>query len=291
MKAAPLPAVAPLDAAADAPAKSIDALPTVTLMGVRLHAVTQREAVDVLFAELGAGRGGAVVTPNLDHLRRASQEPQYRDLIDRAELVVADGMPLVVASRVQGTPLPERVAGSDLIWLVCERAAAEGRSVFLLGGREGTAPAAAETLQRRYQGLRVAGWHCPPVGFEASDKEMDKIVRSLEDARADVVFVALGSPKQERLISELRDRFGGAWWLGVGISFSFVCGDVARAPIWMRRAGLEWLHRLCMEPRRLFRRYVVQGLPFAAVLGAHSLRRRLRRARKVRRSHRGARAA
>lgn len=246
--------------------KQLPALPTVRLYQVRLHAVSEAQCVSHISDRLEAGEGGWVVTANLHHLRRLVWDKQYARLCEGATLVVADGMPLIWASRIQGTPLPGRVAGSDLILSLSAAVARRGRPVYLLGGAPGTAQAAAKALQQCCSGLKVAGTYCPPVGFENDSDQMNLIERRLSRARPDVIYVALGSPKQERLISRLRHRLPNAWWLGVGISFSFLCGDVRRAPRWMRRIGLEWLHRLVQEPRRLARRYLVQGIPFAGWL-------------------------
>jgi len=181
-------------------------------------------------------------------------------------LIVADGMPLIWASRIQGTPLPERVAGSSLISTLSAAAGKQGRSVYLLGGDKGTAEQAADVLKRQYPGVRIAGTYYPEFGFESDEAQMQKLIAHLTAANPDIVYVALGSPKQEWLIGQLRGYLPRAWWLGIGISFSFLSGHVKRAPQWMQRSGLEWLHRLCQEPRRLARRYLVQGLPFAASL-------------------------
>jgi N-acetylglucosaminyldiphosphoundecaprenol N-acetyl-beta-D-mannosaminyltransferase len=172
-------------------------------------------------------------------------------------------MPLLWASRLQGTPLPERVAGSELIYTLTAAAAEAGRSVFLLGGNPGAAERAGEELRRRNPTLKLAGTRCPPFGFEKDSASVDEITGALEAARPDVVFVCLGFPKQERLIERIRARLPTAWFLGVGISLSFVCGDIRRAPRWMQRIGLEWVHRLAQEPTRLFRRYVLHDIPFA----------------------------
>jgi N-acetylglucosaminyldiphosphoundecaprenol N-acetyl-beta-D-mannosaminyltransferase len=257
-------------------------LPTVELRGVRVHAVSEADAIRHILTEIEAARGGMVVTPNLDHLHRCLHDIAFAAIVSEAELVLADGMPLVWAARLQGTPLPQRVAGSNLITSLSEAAATAGRSVFLLGGSPGTAEGAASVLSAKFPNLRVAGTLCPPVGFENDAANMAEIVQALAAAKPDIVFVALGSPKQERLIVKLRPLLPQAWWLGVGISFSFLCGDVRRAPLWMQKTGLEWLHRLVQEPRRLFRRYVVVGIPFAfSLLGKATMgglpRRLLRR--------------
>lgn len=239
-------------------------LPIVTVHGVTIHAVTEGRAIKHIIDELEVGRGGTVVTPNLDHLRRCEKDMSFCALVAEADLVVADGMPLIWASKVQGTPLPERVAGSDLISSLSAAAAEHGRSVFLLGGEPGTAEAAAKVLLQRHPHLKVAGTLCPPFGFDKKDEEIRKIEGMLAAAGADIVFVALGSPKQEMLVERIRRVLPKAWWLGVGNSFSFLSGHVKRAPVWMQRHGVEWVHRLLQEPKRLFKRYIVFGVPFAA---------------------------
>jgi N-acetylglucosaminyldiphosphoundecaprenol N-acetyl-beta-D-mannosaminyltransferase len=250
----------------------------VTLMGVEIDRLTERRAIERILDELDAGRGGWVVTPNLEQLRLASREAELRDLLGRAEISVADGMPLIWASRLAADPLPERVAGSDLILSLSDAAAARGRSVFILGGAPDAGRLAAARLRERNPVLRICG-HLPlPMGFDPAErKSLERIRRALRSARPDIVFVGLGFPKQERLIANTRGVLPQAWFLGVGISLSFAAGELTRAPVWMRRAGLEWVHRLAQEPRRLYRRYLLHDVPFAMRLFAHATARRLRR--------------
>lgn len=238
----------------------------VTLRGIRLDALTERGCVDHLMRELAAGRGGWVITPNLDHMRRAETDAAFRQMLAEADVVVADGMPLIWASRLQGTPLPERVAGSSLVWSVAEAAAKAGRSLYLLGGDPGAAEQAAVVLSKRYTDLKIVGTDCPEVGFDKQPGRIDEVVQKMLEAGPDIVYVGLGSPKQERLIRQVRVRLPHVWWLGVGISLSFIAGDVRRAPGWVQKLGLEWVHRLAQEPGRLAKRYLVHGLPFAARL-------------------------
>lgn len=245
------------------------------IMGVPVDGVTQRQTLDRVFAALEWGLGGWVMTPNLDILRQCRQDAELRRFARRADLVLADGQPLVWASRIAGDALPERVAGSDLVVPLCRMAARAGRSVFLLGGNPGTAEAAAERLAAEAPGLRVAGTHCPPFGFEDREPDLALIRRRLLDARPDIVLVALGAPKQERLIRQLRPLLPAAWFFGIGIGLSFVAGEVRRAPAPLRATGLEWVHRLVQEPRRLASRYLRHGLPFATRLGLWALRKRL----------------
>jgi len=245
-------------------------LKQITLRGIRLHAVTEAGCVDHLINELNHQRGGWVITPNLDHMRRAGSDPEFRQMLDEADVVVADGTPLIWASRLQGTPLPERVAGSSLVWSLAESAAKNNRSLYLLGGDPGAADKAAGEIKKRYPDLNIVGTDCPPMGFDQDPQEIENVLKKVLDAGPDIVYVGLGSPKQERLIRQVRNKLPHVWWLGIGISLSFMAGDVRRAPRWVQKIGLEWLHRLFQEPGRLAKRYLVHGLPFAArlLLGA-----------------------
>lgn len=242
------------------------ALPTVDLMGFALHAVSEAECVAHIIDRARRGEGGWVVTPNLDHLRRLVRQPSFRDLCARATLRVADGMPLVWASRISGTPLPERVSGSNLIVSLTRAAAGAHIPIYLIGGNPGTAELAARVLSLRFPRLEVRGTYCPDPGLESDPLRLRALAGALRRLAPGIVYVGLGSPKQEILIDRLRNVLPPTWWLGVGISFSFLAGEVRRAPPCVRSIGLEWLHRLAQEPRRLARRYLVQGIPFAAQL-------------------------
>jgi N-acetylglucosaminyldiphosphoundecaprenol N-acetyl-beta-D-mannosaminyltransferase len=247
----------------------------VSLMGLDIDAMTEEQVVAQVVDRSLNDEGGWVITPNVDHLRSYRRRPELRRYFHSADLLLADGMPLVWASRLQGTPLPERVAGSDLIWSLSREAARRRASVYLVGGNPGSAEAAAGVLRDAAPGLEVAGAHSPPMGFLEDAAERRRSERFVAEANPDIVYVGLPLDKQVELIPRLRERLPHAWFLGLGISFSFVCGEVSRAPDWMRSTGLEWIHRLVQEPQRLGRRYVVEGLPFMLELFAHSLRRRL----------------
>lgn len=243
----------------------------VELFEMPLARYDRGQLLDHMFTALARGQGGWLITANLDFLRRWTQHRETRELYAQADLRVADGMPLVWASRIMGDPLPERVAGSELIWLVAERAAIEGRSVYLLGGAPDAAEEAREQLVGRYPALDVCGCTSPFIGDPPSARELDEIRSALRAAQPDIVLVAFGSPKQERAIQALKDDLPSTWMIGVGISFSFVAGHVRRAPPWIQRLGLEWVHRLAQEPRRLARRYLIDDLPFAARLFARAV--------------------
>jgi N-acetylglucosaminyldiphosphoundecaprenol N-acetyl-beta-D-mannosaminyltransferase len=244
--------------------------------GLQIAVVDSAGLIDHVLGALAAGRGGWLVTANLDFACRYARDPESRALYDAADIRVADGMPLVWAARLQGGPVLTRVAGSSLVWDLAARAAAEGRSLYMLGGAGDSAARAAEVLRARWPALRVAASSGGAISLPPDPAQIEALAQSLGPAAPDILLVGLGSPKQEHVIRALRPRLPGTWMLGVGISFSFIAGDVSRAPMWMQRTGLEWVHRLCQEPRRLAKRYLYDDLPFAAGMFARALRRRFR---------------
>jgi len=235
----------------------------IRLMGLPIDCVTENAAVAQILASIRAGCGGWVATPNVQHLRILSSSSKLASLVSSADLIIADGMPLVWASKLQGTPLPCRVTGSALILSLTEAAARTNASIFLLGGSPGTAERAAKVMVGQYQGLKIAGTLCPPLGFEENETKFAGICDEVRAARPRIVYCCLGFPKQELVIQRLRKELPDSWFLGLGGSLSMVAGDVRRAPSWMQRMGLEWLWRLLKEPKRLAARYLAKDLPFA----------------------------
>jgi len=255
-----------------------EAFDRVQLDGTGIDRITEEEVVAVVREALAAGRGGRILTPNIDILRRAQAEPEVRRHLDDADLIVADGMPLVWASRLGGTPLPERVAGSSLIWSLSAGLGRDRRSIFVIGGspRNNGAARAADRLAAACPGLRVAGTLCPDFGFERDPATYEQFCAKVIDAGPDLVFVGLGFPKQEQMIARLRPGLPHAWFIGCGAAVNFVAGDVDRAPRWMQRTGLEWAHRLGVEPRRLAGRYLRHDAPYALRLLAQAPGQRVR---------------
>ncbi|WP_232805716.1 WecB/TagA/CpsF family glycosyltransferase [Glycomyces xiaoerkulensis] len=240
--------------------------------------MTEPEAVARVMAALETGRGGHIVTPNVDIAAAARKSADLRALIDAGDLVTADGAPLVWASRLAGTPLPERVAGSDLVWSLAEAAAERGLRLALLGGTPDNAARpterAATVLEHRFPGLKVVGAWCPPMGFDRDDSQWRSLVARFEAAAPDLVYAGLGFPKQERVIARLREAAPRTWFLGCGAGIDFLAGYRRRAPEWMRRTGTEWTYRLASEPGRLARRYLRDDVPEALRLLAEAVRAR-----------------
>jgi N-acetylglucosaminyldiphosphoundecaprenol N-acetyl-beta-D-mannosaminyltransferase len=229
-----------------------------TVAGLEFDALTEKQVVARVMEGLRIGQGGWIVTPNVDICRQVSRDPEARALVGQASIVVADGMPLVWASRLGEEPLPERVTGASLIFSLSAAAEAYGWSVYLLGGEPGVPDKAAVRLRSRFPGLRVAGTEAP-----APDFGLDGVKERLTAARPDIVFIGLGFPKQERVIATVAPGMPGTWFVGCGAAIPFAAGVRRRAPEWVQQAGLEWAWRLASEPRRLFRRYLIQDLPYA----------------------------
>ncbi|HSO38393.1 MAG TPA: WecB/TagA/CpsF family glycosyltransferase [Labilithrix sp.] len=218
-----------------------------------------------------------VCTGNLDHLAIAAADSEFKAAYQAADLVVADGAPVVWLSRLGGTPLKERVAGSDLFWTLGQASADHGVTLFFLGGATGAAEAAKAELERRYPGTRVIGTYCPPFETFGTQEEQDRIRDVVKAAKPDVLLVAFGAPKQEKWIAKNLERLGVPIAIGVGGSFEMASGMLKRAPVWMQRAGLEWAYRFAQQPRRLFDRYVVRDIPHLAKAAARTARGRLSR--------------
>lgn len=226
----------------------------VWVWGVPFAPVTLEETVEAVDALIEKGAPSYFITANLHYVMLTSELPDLAAINADAALIVADGAPIVRAARRRPVPLPERVAGSDLIFHLCERAAKRGRRLFFLGAPEGVADEAAEKLRARYPGLQIVGTECPPFRG-LSELEHNQLIDRIRAANPDILFVAFGQPKGERWIFENYKRLGVPVSVQVGASLEFAAGRFARAPRWMQRAGLEWVFRMLQEPRRLFLRY------------------------------------
>src|SRR4051812_30790703 len=225
-------------------------------MGVSVDAVRLEEAVERVATMISRGTGGHVVTANTDFLHQADGDPELRAVIDRADLVVADGVPLLWMARWQGTPLPERVNGTDLAVRLLEVAGETGWRVCMLGGGPDVAIRAAKAAAERY-GVNVTGVRSP-VPAVMDDPELGAQVATwVRSQNADLLFLAIGGGRQEHWINKHRDRLGPVVAIGVGSALDFIGGTRGRAPSFMQSHGLEWAWRLGQEPSRLWHRYLV----------------------------------
>ena len=250
------------------PIQSIEVRKTMVMMGIPVDNLNMEETLDRVeeFVKIGrkTGKTHQIATVNTDFLIKASEDETLRDLLQNADMCTADGMPLIWASKLLGTPLQERVAGSDMVPLLAERAAKKGLTLYFMGAGEGVAAKAAEMLTAQYEGLQVVGTSSP---FWKVGTKIDQAV--LDDIKAknpDILLVAFGNPKQEYWIQQYGKEVGVPVMIGVGASFDFIVGTTKRAPEWMQNSGLEWVSRLQQEPQRLWKRYTSNVVQFGPQL-------------------------
>ncbi|MFC1517983.1 WecB/TagA/CpsF family glycosyltransferase [Candidatus Margulisiibacteriota bacterium] len=227
---------------------------TVEMFGMKINKLNIEDAVQEIVRRAGLAEKTYLVTPNVDHVLRYQADQKFRKVYKSAGLVLADGYPVVWASRLLRKPLPERVAGSDLLGKIC--AAGQGKmSVFFLGGSRKTPEKLVNKFQEKYPRLKIAGAYSPPKKELRDTVGVKKIVKLINDSGADLLFVGLGSPKQEYFIYDNWQELNVKLAMGVGIALDYSAGLMPRAPVWLRNIGLEWLYRLIREPFRLFWRY------------------------------------
>lgn len=231
----------------------------ITLMGCQVDNLTMEETLGRIEGFIQSGLPHQHVVVNVDKLVKASRDPELRRIINECALINVDGMPVVWASRLLGKPLKERVAGVDLFEALMRRAGEKGWRVFLLGAREEVVSAVASTYQRKYPRLVLAGYR---NGYWNGEAEEAQVARQIADSRADLLFVAISSPKKEQFLGRYQAEMKIPFAMGVGGTFDVAIGRVKRAPLWMQKWGLEWFYRFLQEPRRMFRRYFIDDMAF-----------------------------
>jgi N-acetylglucosaminyldiphosphoundecaprenol N-acetyl-beta-D-mannosaminyltransferase len=233
-----------------------------TILNVAIDNVT----LDTLLDQIGSG--GFVVTPNVDHLMRLQHDCRFYEAYGTADYCVCDSRIVQYAARLLGQPIDEKISGSDLFpafyWRYRED---PGTTIFLLGAPEGVAAIAQERINAKVGRTMVVGTYSPPMGFEHDATECQRIVRLIQSSGATVLAMGVGAPKQEIWIQRFRSQLPKVrTFLAIGATLNFEAGAVARSPQWMSAAGLEWLYRLLVEPRRLWKRYLVDDLPFFGLI-------------------------
>ena len=241
----------------------------IEMMGCQIDNLSLEETLQTVEGFIASGRAHQHVVVNVDKLVKARKDEQLRRIINACALINADGMPVVWASRILGKPLKERVAGVDLFEALMKRSAEKGWRVYLLGAREEVVSRVKQIYETRYPALQVAGYR---NGYWKPDEE-DGVVEGIVQARADILFVAISSPKKEQFLGMYQERMRIPFAMGVGGSFDVAAGRLKRAPLWMRRVGLEWFFRFLQEPRRMFRRYFIEDMAFFGMLAREWLRR------------------
>ena len=227
----------------------------IRVLNTEVDNLTMAEAVatvrTITLKNRHGGGSSYVVTPNLDHLVNLDEDAALRAAYEDAELILPDGASILWLARLQGTPLKEKVSGSDLFPHVCNMAEKEGLSLFLLGAAPGVADMAAENILERNPMLTISGTYSPPYGFEADEEEIRKTIDAVTSAAPDILAIALGDKKGEIFIHQYRTQLCVPISLSIGATLDFESKTKRRAPAWMSKAGLEWLYRTFQEPRRI----------------------------------------
>ncbi|MES2757505.1 MAG: WecB/TagA/CpsF family glycosyltransferase [Pseudomonadota bacterium] len=239
-------------------------------MGCQIDNLSMEDTLARIDGFIRSGQPHQHVVVNVDKLVKASRDEQLRRIINECALINADGMPVVWASRLLGKPLKERVAGVDLFEALMARAAVKGWRVFLLGAREDVVQAVRATYMLKYPQLAIAGCR---NGYWNGEHEEAAVVEQIRASGADLLFVAISSPKKEQFLGRYQAAMKIPFAMGVGGTFDVAIGKVKRAPLWMQKAGLEWFFRFLQEPRRMFRRYFIDDMAFIWLLIKEAARR------------------
>ena len=230
----------------------------IEMMGCQIDNLTMEETLGRVEQFIASGQPHQHVVVNVDKLVKASRDAELRQIINDCALINVDGMPVVWASRLLGKPLKARVAGVDLFEALMQRASAKNWRVFLLGAREEVVSGVKSIYEKKYPGLVVAGYR---NGYWKADEEA-AVVEQVKAAQADLLFVAISSPKKEQFLGQYQAEMKIPFAMGVGGTFDVAVGRVKRAPLWMQNNGLEWFYRFLQEPRRMFKRYFVDDMAF-----------------------------
>lgn len=229
-------------------------------MNTEIDNFTMCEALKSIDALIQKGKSSYVVTPNVDHIVQLERDGELAEVYKSADLILTDGQPLLWIAKWYGTPIKEKISGSDLFPRLCELAAQKGYKMYFLGAAEGVAAKAAENLMARFPGLQVVGTYSPPFGFERNEVEIEKIISQIKEVSPHILIVGLGSPKQELFMLHNREELEVPLSLGLGASLDFEAGVIKRAPKWMADHGLEWIYRIFQDPKRLAKRYLVNDM-------------------------------
>ena len=238
----------------------------IKFMNTEIDNLTMQETLKVIEELIQKNKNAYVVTPNVDHIVQLDTNKELQAVYENASLILTDGKPLMWIAKWYGTPIKEKISGSDLFPLLCKMSAEKGYKMFFLGAAEGVAAKAAENLSERYKGLQVVGTYSPPYGFEKNQIEMDKIKEMVKKSAPDILIVGLGCPKQEKFMYYSCQNFGVPISFGLGASLDFEAGNVKRAPKWMANHGLEWLFRITQDPKRMAKRYLLNDMKIFALM-------------------------
>jgi N-acetylglucosaminyldiphosphoundecaprenol N-acetyl-beta-D-mannosaminyltransferase len=238
----------------------------IKFLNIYIDNVTMQEAIEKIKQLVKKQGCSYVVTPNLDHIVMLEKDKEFVDVYANADLILADGKPLIWISKYLKKPIKEKISGSDLFPYMCVMCAQNGYSIFILGAAEGIAKKAADNLCDRFPGLKIVGTYSPPFGFEKDKEELKKIERMIKVSKPDILAVSLGSPKGEKFIYKHLEQYDISLGISIGATIDFEAGNVKRAPKWVADNGFEWLFRISQDPKRLFKRYLNDAISIIPIV-------------------------
>ena len=236
------------------------------LLNTYVNNVGMKETVQEICRLVEAKQKSYVVAINVDVVMKIEKDSYLKKITDEADITLVDGMPLVWISKWHEKPVKAKISGSDLVPRLCRVAAKKGYSIFIIGGAEGVAEKAKANLEKEISDIKILGTYSPPFGFEKDEEELDKINRMITAVHPDIVIACFGCPKQEKWIYENYLKYDGTVSICAGATVDFLAGTVSRAPKWMREIGFEWVYRLFQEPKRLFKRYLVDDVKILSLV-------------------------
>lgn len=232
----------------------------VRFLNIEIDNMTMDEVVGTIRSYIIERKTRYIVTPNVDHMIQLQENNKLQEAYKNADLVVCDGMPLVWISKYFGSPIKERINGTNLFYRLCEEARQNNYRIYIMGGNEGVAVKAGKELEKRYKGAKVVGTDSPPFGFEKNERYISELIDKINHSNADILAVCLGCPKQEYFMCNYKHKINVPVMMGIGSAIDFLSGYKKRAPKWVQNMGFEWLYRFFQEPTRLFRRYFVDDI-------------------------------
>ena len=230
------------------------------LLNTYVNNVNMNEAIQAIEDMIASEKKSYIVAINVDVVMKIENDSYLKEITDKADMVLVDGKPLEWIAKWHKRPIKAKISGSDLVPILCKRAAEKGYSVYIIGGKEGIAEKAKQNLERDLPGIRIVGTYAPPFGFEKNENELNKINSMISDTHPDLLIACFGCPKQEKWIYENYQKYDAKVSVCAGATVDFLAGNVNRAPKWMSNHGLEWFYRFLQEPKRMFKRYFVDDV-------------------------------
>lgn len=239
----------------------------VAFLNTYINDITMNESIDYIGKLIENKKEKSYVVPiNVDMIVKMETDKYLKQIIDKADLALVDGTPLIWISKIFKKPFKEKISGSDLVPLLCKVASDRGYKIFIIGGKEGVAEKAKSKLELQYEEIKVVGTYSPPLGFENNSNELVKINKIISDAKPDILITCFGCPKQEKFIYENINKYDAKVSICAGATVDFLAGNVKRAPRWISNIGMEWFYRFTKEPKRLFKRYFIDDMKIFKII-------------------------